>query len=303
MLGLITDRSQWNVERLKELNAKGWNNMTAAEQAEWSGSPFLNEGANLIPNGANYGAGTSIQYRSDAIIVNSLWDGIYIYAILVIGPAANFEGKTMTFSLDSVYSSGGGSPQAILYWHDANGSEYAGAALSEAGSVTFTATENTGARENLALYLYATTDAAITAGSYIRYNKLMLEMGETKHDYVRYYSVLPTPATKGAYNHSDLNRVEAAVAELADRLSFNLETKTDWTTWDIPKPADINRILGNIATIRFWVALPDGIPETPTSLDNMTYVTANNIEIILGALAAAVDASVESGEVYSGEVT
>lgn len=303
MLNLITDRSPANVSRRNELGKKLWSDMTAAEKAEWTGDPLLSlGGANLIPQGENYAAGVTVAYGSDSTTVTSMWDGSYIYAIIIIGPAANYVAKTMTFSVDSIYSSGGGSPQAALFWHDANGYEYAGASLTEAGSVTFTATENTGARENLALYLYATTDAAITAGAYIRYERLMLEMGSTKHNYAPYYEIVPTMATKGAYNYADLNRVEAAVAKLDEQANLGLVTKTNWTSWDIPRKADISRYLGNIAALRAWYPVPSDVPETPTSLENMTYETANNIEKILEAIAEALDMGNRSGELYAGEI-
>lgn len=302
MLTLITDRTQENVDRLKELSAKGWNNMTKAEQLEWSGDPLQTEGANLITQTVLYTAGVDLQFRGASTIVRSLWDGVYIYAILLIGPAADYAGKTMTFSLDSLYSSGGGTPNAALFWHDDSGAEFAGAALSEAGSITFAAYENTGGRQYLALYLYATTDASILAGAYIRYEGLMLEMGSTRHPYAPYYQVLPTPATKGAYNFSDFNRVEAAVAELATSAGITLETKTYWTRWDLPKEADIARYLGNIATLREALPLPSSVPATPTSLDKMTFETANNIEIIIEALAEAAESLFRSGDLYSGEV-
>lgn len=302
MIGLITDRTQANVDRRKELSAKGWNNMTPAERAEWSGDPLLADGGvNLLPKSENFAAGTTVRYQEDSIWVTSQWDGTYIYAVLVIGPAANYAGKTMTLSLGSYFSSGG-TPNILLYWHDANGSEYAGGGLSDAGSITFTLTENTAGRESLALYLYATTDTAITAGTYIIYKKLMLEMGETAHEYVPYYAVLPTPATKGAYNYSDLNRVEAAIAELADMGSFTLQTKTNWSAWDLPKQADMNRILTNIAMLRKAFPLPPDVPATPTSMENLTFTTANNIEKILGKMAEVTDKSFRSGELYAGEI-
>lgn len=303
MLNLITDRTPANVSRRNELSKKGWNNMTAAEKAEWSGDPLLSlGGANLIPQGENYAAGVTVAYSIDSTTVTSVWDGSYIYAIIVIGPAANYAGKTMTFSVDSIQSSGGGSPQAALFWHDANGYEYAGASLTAAGSVTFTTTENSGSRENLALYLYATTDAAITAGAYIKYERLMLEMGSTKHDYAPYYEMVPTMATKGAYNYSDLNRVEKAVAKLDEQANLGLVTKTNWTAWDIPKQADIDRYLGNIAALRAWYPVARDIPETPSTLNNMTYETANNIEKILEAIAEAFENGRRTGELYAGEI-
>ena len=102
MLGLITDRSQSNVDRRNALAKKGWSNMTAAEQAEWSGSPLLVEGANLIPKGENHSPGTTIIYRDSTTRVTAVWEGTYVYAIVRIGPASDYEGKTLTLSLDSV---------------------------------------------------------------------------------------------------------------------------------------------------------------------------------------------------------
>lgn len=302
MIGLITDRTQSNVNRLKELSAKGWSNMTAAEQLEWSGDPLLSEGANLIPKGENYASGVTVRYRYSSTIVTSLWDGTYIYGIVAIGPAADYAGKTLTLSLDSFYSSGGGSPNILLYWHDANGGEFAGGGLTDAGSMTFTLTENTAGRANLALYLYATTDAAITAGAFIRYDGLMLEVGSTRHPYVPYYEVLPTPATRGGYNYSDLNRVEWAVKELAESAGIPLETKTNWTRWDLPKASDMERYLANLRVLRAAFPLPSTVPELPSSMDRLTFASANDIETVLENVAEAVDATFRSGELYAGEI-
>lgn len=301
MVGLITDRTQANVDRLKVLSAKGWSKMTAAERAEWSGDPMITPGANLLPRGENYGSGTTVKFQGKDTIVTSSWDGSYIYAVLSVGPAAQFTGKTMTLSLDAVESSGGAANVA-LYWHDANGSEYAGGGLGEAGSITFTLTANTNNRQTLAVYLYATTTTAISAGDFIRYSGLMLEIGSTRHDYMPYYAVLPTPATKGAYTYADLNRVESAVKELAAKGGLALVTKTDWRVWDIPKKADMDRYLGNLVALRQAYPLPPDIPPLPTSMAKLTYAGANDIEKTIGALAEAIELVFRSGELYSGEV-
>lgn len=303
MLGLITDRSQSNVDRRNALAKKGWANMTPEEQAEWSGNPLLADGSvNLLPLGDNYADGSSVKYGSDSITVISEWDGSYIYAILAVGSAADFAGKTMTLSLDSYYSSGGGTPNIVLYWHDGNGYEYAGGGLSDAGSMTFTLTENTNNRANLAMYLYATTDTAISAGAYVRYERLMLELGSTQHPYVPYYAMLPTAATKGAYNYSDLNRVEMAMQILSEELSLNLVTKTDWNLWDIPKQADMDRVIQNLRTIRkAGVGLPK-TPDAPASMSKLSYTTANEIETILSDVDEALPARLWCGDIYAGEV-
>ena len=39
-------------------------------------------------------------------------------------------------------------------------------------------------------------------------------------------------AAKGAYNYTDLNRVETAVKEIAEKLGLSLVTKTNWTLWE-----------------------------------------------------------------------
>lgn len=91
-------------------------------------------------------------------------------------------------------------------------------------------------------------------------------------------------ATKGAYNHTDLNRVESTVVELAESMGLTLTTKTDWGLWDIPVVADMERYLGNVVAIRDAVLTQDSTLEFPTlpdSMDCLTYESANNIERVL----------------------
>ena len=127
-------------------------------------------------------------------------------------------------------SVGGGAPQLAVYWHDDNGYDYAGASLMSAGSVTFDTAEwqNVNNREYLAVYVYVTTSESVESGAYARYLGVMLENGNTRHGYVPYTEILATQATKGAYNYSDLNRVERAVAEISDLGGLGLVTKTNW---------------------------------------------------------------------------
>ena len=64
--------------------------------------------------------------------------------------------------------------------------------------------------------------------------------------------------------------------------------------------------LGCLGTLRGVLTLPDGTPETPETMKNLTYTTANNIEKILLAVDEAINRSIAflyySGEIYSGEV-
>jgi hypothetical protein len=90
-------------------------------------------------------------------------------------------------------------------------------------------------------------------------------------------------ATKGAYNYSDLNRVERAVAEISEIANLGLVTKTNWAMWDVPTVSDMSRYIENIRVIRTHYNINIDIP---TTMNNLTYETANNIEkILLAALA------------------
>ena len=286
MKGLITDRTLRNVARRNELATKGWANMTTDERAEWLGDPMVATGVNLLPCGPYYSSVVSLKYRNAEIVATATSPGTYLYAISIIGPAANYAGKKFTLSVDQVVKTAGVA-QLAVYWHDDNGFEYAGASLVGAGSVTFDTAlfPNTAGRAYLALYVYVTTTEQVTAGTTTRFVGVMFENGEVRHEYVPYTEILSTLATKGAYNYSDLNRVERAVAEISDRASLGLVTKTDWGAWDIPRTSDMTRYLNNIKTIKtrynINIALPD-------SMNHLTYETANNIEKILLAAYEAI---------------
>lgn len=302
MRGLITDREQLHVDRRKALSAKGWQNMTAEERAEWLGDPFATTGVNLLSCGPYYSSVVELKYKRDAIVATTSVGGVYLYAISIIGAAANYEGKTFTLSADHIGTVDGGKPQIALYWHDDNGYEFAGASLTEAGSVTFTISENTGSRAYLAMYVYVTTDAIVEAGAVSRFCGVMLENGSVRHDYVPYAEVLATQTTKGAYNYSDLNRVERAVAEISDLFDMGLITKTDWVMWDVPTVSDMERYLNNIARIREVCSYQEGVPDLPSDMNGLTYTAANNIEKILSAAYAKSLSEYRLDDLFCGEV-
>lgn len=116
---------------------------------------------------------------------------------------------------------------------------------------------------------------------------------------------------KGAYNHTDLNRVENAVAYLAQRLNefgYRVEppvTQT-WNTTSIPKPADMTRYLNNVRMIRNAFVTLRTTPEVPASMQRMTYVEANAIEQVLHDVETLIDNMVASfsypGDIYGGEI-
>lgn len=109
-------------------------------------------------------------------------------------------------------------------------------------------------------------------------------------------------AAKGAYNHTDLNRVESAVAELAVYFGLSLPTKTNWGMWDIPLKADMDRYLDNIVKIRNVCLDNEDIPSPPSSMNRLTYEDANNIEKILVAAYKHLERYGRCGEIFTGEV-
>lgn len=283
MKGLITDRTLQNVYHRKELSDKGWSGMTLAERAEWLGDPLVATGVNLFPCGPYYSSVVSLKYRSEDLVATTSAGGIYLYAISIVGEASKYENKVFTLSVDHIESSTTGSPMISAYWHDDAGYDFAGASLSTAGSITIDTAQwaNVNNRAYLALYVYVTTHETVTAGASARFVGVMLENGAVRHPYVPYTEILPTQATKGAYNYSDLNRVERAVAEISDRKGLSLVTKTDWGMWDIPTVSEMSRYLNNIQQIRDTLGDAEGIPVLPASMNHLTYADANNIEIIL----------------------
>lgn len=114
---------------------------------------------------------------------------------------------------------------------------------------------------------------------------------------------------KGAYNYTDLNRVETAVAYVAAELvqadtdlrayatslgvawdsAFDLPydpsdytslvTKTDWDDEDIMYVTDATRYIANLALIQ--AALPEVRYTAPDTMDGLDYEGANNIERML----------------------
>lgn len=282
MRGLVTDRTQYNVSRRASLSAKGWLSMSSSEKEEWVGNPINAQEVNLLPRGPYYSSTVTLTYKNRAITATAISAGVYLYAESIIGEAKNYENKTFTLSVDGMESEGGGIPQIALYWHDDAGAgfDYAGVSMFSAGSVTFNTSDwpNANNRKYLALYVYVTTSASVSPGATSSFVGVMLENGNTRHEYVPYTEILPTATTRGAYNFADLNRVERAVEEISDIEGLGLVVKTDWAMWDIPTKSDMARYLSNIKLIRDRYDSDIVLPDT---MDNLTYETANNIEKIL----------------------
>ena len=144
---------------------------------------------------------------------------------------------------------------------------------------------------------------------------------------------------KGAYDASDLNRVESAVAYLAELLvllpielkeyatskgvafdaffdvpydaaAYALTTKTDWAEPDSPTPEQMARYIENVKSLRS--ALDYATSDLPGSMDNLTIDGANAIEKALNGLDVAISAfdaktkvnldNTASAWIYSGEI-
>ena len=116
---------------------------------------------------------------------------------------------------------------------------------------------------------------------------------------------------KGYYNAEDLNRVDAAVAYIRDRLNENgydikSEPYASWKESDIPTKPQMQEYLDNVEKIRDSMALPAGTPVTPETMERLNYIRANDIEKILETVDRMLTNSIESvwfsGELYLGEV-
>lgn len=119
---------------------------------------------------------------------------------------------------------------------------------------------------------------------------------------------------RGAYNHTDLNRVTTAVEYLSAELYrrgyldpyrpvYAADGRTEWQTEDIPTRSQADGYAANVH--RVWETLHPESPEPPERLDALTVQAANEIEKALvetDALFPVLDVSlVLSGEAMSGE--
>ena len=116
---------------------------------------------------------------------------------------------------------------------------------------------------------------------------------------------------KGAYNASDLNRVGAAVAYVAGRLTgygyaVSVSPRQDWQVADIPTQESMTAYLADVAALRGAIAVMASTPPTPDSANNLTWQEANNIEQILldvdELLTRMAAAWFYSGDLFAGEV-
>lgn len=101
-------------------------------------------------------------------------------------------------------------------------------------------------------------------------------------------------ASKGSYNVSDLNRVGEAMQYIADTFNdlgytVDISSKTDWQSTDIVTETLTNDYLNNLRVLRSTFATLQGTPAVPSSLNKMTFETANSIERILTNIGIVLD--------------
>ena len=116
---------------------------------------------------------------------------------------------------------------------------------------------------------------------------------------------------KGAYNYTDLNRVETAVATLASELTglgfpVFVNTKTNWNLWDVPTAPVMLRYLQNLIILQNAVDVFAGLtPTLPPEMKNLDFDGANRIEQMLqtidGWIIGMKNNTKYSGEYFCGE--
>ena len=117
---------------------------------------------------------------------------------------------------------------------------------------------------------------------------------------------------KGAYNHTDLNRVGGALNYVRDRLvnagylqQSVFTAKTDWIVDDIPTFAEMADYLRYIPIVREALAQFPTTPSAPRDADEFDYNVANDIEKILvdvdELITRMAAAAFYSGDLFSGE--
>ena len=111
---------------------------------------------------------------------------------------------------------------------------------------------------------------------------------------------------KGAYNASDLNRVEAAVMYIAERLHiagyyYDLSIKNTWQPAELIPIEETRRYIKNIKIIRDTFSVPKEMPEAPADMNNFNFEEANAIERIL-EIVDGIITDIEKTFYYSGEI-
>ena len=117
-------------------------------------------------------------------------------------------------------------------------------------------------------------------------------------------------AMKGAYNHTDLNRVTAAMDALKAKLEgygYNVpgyRYTEPFSEYGWPTPETMTVYLLNVSAIRAVLAVMKSTPSVPVDMERLLLQEANNIEIILSdvlqQLTIMPTTFIPAGEALSG---
>ncbi len=112
---------------------------------------------------------------------------------------------------------------------------------------------------------------------------------------------------KGAYNASDLNRVESAVSYVFERFAANgydypaPQIKNTWQISEFMDSEETKRYLSNIRQLRARITVPIGTPKVAEDMEQFTFGKANDLERILEILDECIS-KLEQSFVYSDEI-
>ena len=135
-----------------------------------------------------------------------------------------------------------------------------------------------------------------------------IKTGTATEEQVRQYL---TVHQKGAYTHEDMNRVEAAVEYVANRLIEYgyLNVALPVAAWRVEDKPDLNeftRYFVNVRMLRDAITVWSSTPEAPSGITGFDYNKANALEQILidvdDVLTKVSQAWLYSGDLYSAEV-
>lgn len=113
---------------------------------------------------------------------------------------------------------------------------------------------------------------------------------------------------KGAYNYTDLNRIEEWCEYIEQQLNtygykVNITTKTNWSMEDFPTKEEMKRVRDNVEVLKDAFTSFTNVPD---NLEKMTYQKANDLEKVLHELNTLINNMIASfyysNEIYSGEV-
>lgn len=93
-------------------------------------------------------------------------------------------------------------------------------------------------------------------------------------------------ALRGAYNHTDLNRVGLAIKYIAERLTAAgytpaISPKTDWKENEWPTEEEAKAYLADLEELRSHFTMLPSTPPVPADMEGLALQEANAIEQIL----------------------